>query len=227
MHQRFSTPKIQVSPRERVMWRLCYFPWGFATGALLPWELQKHLREGYLWLVHAFANAAGLSQPRITEIWPLDPTLVSCDILGMCYTIQALVQPRRKNYIYIINNYFENNYNHFNIILFQKILFSSSSLQKEIIEWISKIFRGTQKENFWSITWPFSFNRNQMNEDWGFHASKKEKRKKSYCVFQLFLEQLYQSKRDMNLWTNDSFESHIINESNDPVHIWMVHLQTW
>ncbi len=96
MHQRFSTPKIQVSPRERVMWRLCYFPWGFATGALLPWELQKHLREGYLWLVHAFANAAGLSQPRITEIWPLDPTLVSCDILGMCYTIQALVQPRKK-----------------------------------------------------------------------------------------------------------------------------------
>lgn len=57
----------------------------------------------------------------------------------------------------------------------------------------------------------------QMNED--FQASK------LYSVFQLFLEQLYQSRSDVNLWINDSFESHI-NESDDPVHIWMVHLQT-
>ncbi len=58
------------------------------------------------------------------------------------------------------------------------------------------------------------------------YKKNNKKTYKSFCVFQLFLEQLYQSRSDVNLWINDSFESHI-NEADDPVHIWMVHLQTW
>lgn len=78
------------------------FPWGIATGGLLPWELQRHLREGYLWLVNVFANAVSLvssssfPQPSITKICPLDLVPESCDIFLMIHDVSKAQGNNRK-----------------------------------------------------------------------------------------------------------------------------------
>ncbi len=121
MHQRFSTPKIQVSPRERVMWRLFSLrvcnrrPIAMGTAEAFERRLPvigscickrcRSISASYHW------NLTSGSDSRV--MWYLR------DVLYNSSTSSA----QEKNYIYIINNYFENNYNHFNIILFQKTFF--------------------------------------------------------------------------------------------------------
>lgn len=67
----FSTPKTQVSPRERVVYEvLLYFPEELQpSGALLPWELKRHSREGYLWLAHPFPNTESPFSSTTVTVW--------------------------------------------------------------------------------------------------------------------------------------------------------------